>query len=35
MPYMVSLALTDENPYVQYVLSLSQIGNEPPHSYDP
>ena len=30
---MVSLALNDENPYVQYVFSLSQMGNMPPPSY--
>ena len=32
--YMVSLALNDENPYVQYDFSLSQMGNEPPPNYE-
>jgi len=35
MSYMVSLAPSDQNPYVQYDLSLSQIGNGPPPSYEP
>jgi len=32
MVHIVSLALKDQNPYAQYDLSLSQIGNDPPPS---
>jgi len=33
MVHIVSLALKDQNPYFQYDLSLSQIGNDPLPSY--
>lgn len=32
--YIASLELNDQNPYAQYVLSLSQMGSVPPPSYE-